>query len=507
MLSEAFRGEVPLDEINSRVAADIANAHLSDAQISNLFIPEFIDKNTMIELVKDQHDITDLDFTVENYTRDTETRGGENYLIALNAGKQGGYTTTMWRNSLLIQREDGSSRIRGTFMAFTDFDKDGNPELRVLPAQMLNTETDVALIKGCQPSIVRIDTEGEFVAVLDPNADLSKLDTIWILNSQDSQQLDADKVEHNKVQALVPDFKPYEGRLLKVVVDNGNEYIADQFGVKYFENRNGVWIETDDNTRLGHFFEFMAWNKTIPEEFFLLNVVDSFFVETHGAKFFNGTAIGVRMESPPRIERVQAMGTEVDLLLIDVFIPNMLNGVGGRFTVLVDAVPVGGKTYLESAGNTFDPDNRYPTGSPYGTNSVVVTTEAFTLEEKATANMFQQPGRPVSMLFATDVQKTPIEPWKYKWAPPRTDNFKIRYIQEVLLQDPEYRNQLADFKKQLIDMQKKGWAVLVKMQKESGGDNVNIDLLDLEFIASLRIDVPEGFIVPAIDFKPISTRD
>jgi hypothetical protein len=55
-------------------------------------------------------------------------------------------------------------------------------------------------------------------------------------------------------------------------------------------------------------------------------------------------------------------------------------------------------------------------------------------------------------------------------------------------------------------MQKKGWAVLVKMQKESGGDNVDINSLDPEFIASLRIDIPEGFVVPAIDFKPISTK-
>jgi hypothetical protein len=311
------------------------------------------------------------------------------------------------------------------------------------------------------------------------------------------------------IQSLIAsgDFAPYEGREMSITTIDGVEFVTDQFGIKYFEKMGREWVETDDNTRLGHFFEFTPWNKTMPEEIVIFDVVDSFFEETYGAKFFNGAWIGVRMESPPRIERVQAVGTEVDLLIIDVFMPNGLNGVGGRFTVLVDAVPAGGKTYLERASNTSDPNSRYPTGSPYGTNSVGVSTEAFSLKEKASKNMFQQPGRPVRMFFATDVQKKPIEPWKYKWAPPRTDNFKIRYIQEVLLQDPEYRNQLADFKKQLIDMQKKGWAVLVKMQKESGGDNVNIDSLDPEFVASLRIDIPEGLIVPATDFLPISTRD
>jgi hypothetical protein len=251
------------------------------------------------------------------------------------------------------------------------------------------------------------------------------------------------------VQSLIAsgDFVPYEGREISITNIDGVDFIADQFGVKYFEKRNGEWVETDDNTKLGHFFEFMAWNKSIPEEIVIIDVPNSFFEETYGAKFFNGGWLGARMESPPRIERVQALGTEVDLLLIDMFIPNMLNGVGGRFTVLVDAVPAGGKTYLERAGNTSDPDNRFPGGSPYGTNSVGVSREAVTLKEKAEANMFQQPGRPARMFFATDVQKASIEPWKYKWAPPRTDNFKIRYIQEVLLQDPEYRNHLANFKK------------------------------------------------------------
>jgi hypothetical protein len=289
-----------------------------------------------------------LDFQVENYTRDTETRGEENFLIAINAGKQGGWTTTMWKNSLLIQREDGSSRIRGTFMAFTDFDKDGNPELRVLPAQMLYTETDVALIKGCQASIVRIDTEGGFVAVLDPNADLSKPDTIWILNPEDNQQLDADKVEHNKVQALVPDFKPYEGRLLKVVVDNGIEYISDQYDMKYFKKIDNQWVETDDCERVCHFFGSEYYNKNYPEQVTFSEKPSGYplFPDRNSPQTFHGFNIGVRIEGNPYTERANVLGVEADLIYIDAFFPNGKGGLGGKVKILVDAVPVGGKTII-----------------------------------------------------------------------------------------------------------------------------------------------------------------
>jgi hypothetical protein len=50
------------------------------------------------------------------------------------------------------------------------------------------------------------------------------------------------------IQSLIAsgDFVPYEGRQISIVNVDRVDYIADQFGIKYYKQVDGKWVETDN---------------------------------------------------------------------------------------------------------------------------------------------------------------------------------------------------------------------------------------------------------------------
>jgi hypothetical protein len=152
-----------------------------------------------------------------------------------------------------------------------------------------------------------------------------------------------------------------------------------------------------------------------------------------------GYDIGVRIEGNPYTERANVLGEEADLVYVDAFFPNGKGGLGGKVKILVDAVPVGGKTtIIVGTQRRSDPSATDRTGSPYG-HYAIGPSGPKDLDDKI--NFLRQPGNTARLTFAIAIQGPDIEPETYDNG---TSNLMVRYAQH-LLKDAKLRNDIQQF--------------------------------------------------------------
>jgi hypothetical protein len=231
---EIFGEEVLFEGILSQVAFDIAQVQKSNpTSISKVIVPEYINPSDVRDYLE-VDGIIQIDFEIGKFDPDADIKNEKTLLVSVHAGEDG-WRTALWRNSSIIQRPDGINMVDGEMMFIGDTDEDGTPELRTLPAQRIGTtKPDVAIVDGCEPSIIRVNEKGEVQAILAENPDLLNPDSIWIQNESVNIIPDA-----SEIISTLPKWS------LAKVVEDGEEYWVKDINGTILAEWNGMeWKDT-----------------------------------------------------------------------------------------------------------------------------------------------------------------------------------------------------------------------------------------------------------------------